>query len=125
MKLKAYKDTVGLTTIGVGRNLDGQGITEAEAMYLLENDMARVVSYCRDAFPFFNGLCDSRQNVICSMVFNLGAARFADFKKMLAAVAAKDWAGAADQMLASAWAGQVGARAVELAQLMRDGDTVH
>ncbi|MES2355624.1 MAG: glycoside hydrolase family protein [Pseudomonadota bacterium] len=125
MKNKLYKDTQGIATIGVGRNLEGTGISEQEAMYLLENDMSRVVAYCRDAFPWFNGLDDSRQNVICSMVFNLGAAKFSEFKKMLAAVAAKDFVEAANQMLCSAWAGEVCARATELAQMMRDGDTVH
>lgn len=123
--LKPYKDTRGKITIGVGRNLEDCGISEAEAMAMLDNDLGRAVAYCRDAYPWFNNLCDTRQNVIASMVFNMGAAKFSEFKKMLAAVERRDFEGAANEMLCSAWAGQVKGRATELAQMMRDGDTIH
>ena len=43
MRLKPYKDSVGKLTIGVGRNLDDVGITEVEALELLENDIHRVM----------------------------------------------------------------------------------
>ena len=32
-----YNDSIGIPTIGVGRNLKSRGITNAEAMYLLNN----------------------------------------------------------------------------------------
>lgn len=123
--LKPYKDTVGKLTIGVGRNLDDVGISTIEANFLLDNDLARVISECRDQFSWFNELDDSRQNVICDMVFNMGMPRFLGFQKMLAAIDKKDWKAAADEMLMSRWAGQVGKRATELAQMMLDGDTIH
>ena len=44
MRLTPYRDTVGKLTIGVGRNLDDVGITDAEARFLLENDIARTVA---------------------------------------------------------------------------------
>lgn len=125
LKLTPYKDTMGFLTIGVGRNLDGCGISEIEAMVLLDNDISKAVAYCRDAFAWFNGLDDTRQNVIASMLFNLGAAKFAEFKRMVAALEKRDFDTAANEMLISKWAGQVGARATELAQMMRDGDTIH
>lgn len=125
LRLKPYRDTVGILTIGVGRNLEASGITEKEAMFLLDNDIARVVGYCREAFPWFNGLCDTRQNVVCSMVFNLGAAGFSKFQKMIAAIERKDFEAAANEMLCSRWSGQVGARATELSEMMRSGDTFH
>lgn len=123
--LKPYKDTVGKLTIGVGRNLDDVGISTIEANFLLDNDLARVISECRVQFKWFNDLDDARQNVICSMVFNLGLPRFLGFQKMLAAIEKKDWKAAADEMMMSRWAGQVGKRASELAQMMLDGDTIH
>lgn len=125
LRLKPYKDTQGFLTIGVGRNLEGTGLTEAEAMHLLDNDISRVVAYCRQAFAWFNGLDDVRQNVVCSMVFNLGAAGFAEFKKLIAAIERKDFEAAANEMLCSRWAAQVKGRAVELAAMMRDGSTLH
>ena len=37
--LQAYECSAGYTSIGIGRNLDTRGITEDEAMYLLNNDI--------------------------------------------------------------------------------------
>lgn len=125
LKLKPYKDSKGKLTIGVGRCLETTGISETEAMILLDNDISKAVSYCRAAFEWFNDLCDSRQNVIASMVFNLGPAGFSEFKKMIEAMGKKDYESAANQMLASKWAADVGKRAPRLAQMMRDGDTIH
>ena len=42
LRLKTYRCTAGKLTIGVGRNLDDCGITHAEAMALLANDIATV-----------------------------------------------------------------------------------
>lgn len=44
LRLKPYRDTVGKLTIGIGRNLDDVGISEAEAEYLLSNDLDRTIS---------------------------------------------------------------------------------
>jgi lysozyme len=125
LSLKAYKDSLGFLTIGYGRCLDTTGISEPEANALLDNDISKCVAYCREAFSWFDALDDARQNVICSMIFNMGAAKFAEFKKLIAAVIAKDYNEAANQMRQSVWAGQVGKRASELAQMMIDGDTIH
>lgn len=42
LRLRPYRDSVGKLTIGCGRNLDDVGITAAEAMMLLDNDVSRV-----------------------------------------------------------------------------------
>lgn len=136
MKLKVYDDKSGNEiapnmfisghpTIGVGRALDVNGISEPEALYLLSNDIARVVSYCRETYAWFNELDDTRQNVICSLVFNMGAAKFADFKKTIAYMESKQYDLAANELLCSKWSAQVGGRAVELANMLRDGDIIH
>lgn len=125
LRLKPYKDSVGKLTIGVGRCLDTTGISPVEANYLLENDLGRVVSECRSSFLWFDGLCDTRQNVVASMCFNLGLSGFREFRKMIDAIARSDFEAAANEMLISRWAGQVGKRATELADMMRDGDTLH
>lgn len=125
VRLRAYQDTRGKITIGVGRNIEDCGISEVEAMVLLDNDIAKAVSYCRDAFAWFNGLDDSRQNVVVSLVFNLGATGFSGFKKMIAALERGDFDTAANEMKNSLWASQIGKRAVELADLMENGDTLH
>lgn len=120
LRLKPYKDTVGKLTIGVGRNLDDRGITEAEAMLLLSND---IVDAQVDAktFAWFAQLDSVRQDVIVDMIFNMGLARFSGFRKMIAALENANYPEAADQMLDSKWARQVGLRASELSQMMRTG----
>ncbi len=118
LRLKPYLDTQGIVTIGVGRNLESNGISQDEAMMLLEHDIERAE---KDAagYPWFAGLNVARQNVIVSMLFNLGKDRFAGFGRLIDALEKSDFQKAADEMLSSKWAGQVRNRAVELAIMMR------
>jgi len=122
--LLAYEDSVGKVTIGVGRNLDDVGITEDEAMYLLENDILRVTKEVDRNFLWFDELDEVRKNVVLNMVFNLGLSRFKGFKNAIAAIENSDWIEASNQMLDSKWAAQVGIRAKRLAIMMETGDYV-
>jgi lysozyme len=51
----------------------------------------------------------------------LGIKGLLEFKNTLAFIKAGDWERAANGMLASKWAKQVGMRAIELSELMRKG----
>lgn len=121
LKLKPYRDTEGKLTIGVGRNLDDCGITEDEALTLLENDLERAKALAWSAFPWMGKLSYARCQVIISMVFNMGLDGLKTFHKMLTAAQWGNYEEAANEMLASKWAGQVGDRAIELARMMREG----
>lgn len=121
-KLKPYIDTVGKTTIGVGRNLTDVGISDAECDALLQNDIGRAVAWLDRNLPWWRGLDPVRQRVIVNMAFNMGGGLLT-FVNTLAAMKRGDYAAAADGMLASKWANQVGARAQRLAQMMRTGAT--
>ena len=74
-----------------------------------------------ERYPFFDDLNDVRQRVFVNMTFNLGSTRLAMFKKFLAAVEARDYETAAEEMLDSKWAEQVKGRADRLADMMRSG----
>lgn len=121
LRLKPYCDTVGKLTLGVGRNLDDVGITQAEAMTLLAGDVARAEAGLDARLPWWRTLDPVRADVLVNMAFNLGIASLCGFDRTLAAVREGRWVDAADGMLASAWAKQVGGRAVELARQMRTG----
>lgn len=121
LRLKPYKDTVGKLTIGVGRNLEDVGISKEEALFLLENDIARVVAQCRQSFLWFDFLSPERQAAIANMVFNLGLRGFMGFKNMIAAIEKGDFDMAAIEMLDSEWSAQVGKRATELSHMIKDG----
>ena len=119
LKLKPYRDTVAKLTIGVGRNLDDVGISEAEAAFLLESDIARTSKALDAALPWWTTLSEERQRVLLNMAFNMGIQGLLGFKNTLAAIQAGKFEDAANGMLASKWAGQVGNRAQRLAQMMR------
>lgn len=132
IKLCVYDDATGAylrpgsrvqgnPTIGIGTNIGvGTGITEAEAEYLLWN---RLVLAGADAatLPGWASLSDPRRLVLVDMVFNMGVKTVRAFTGMLAAIGAGDYESAAQHMLDSLWAKQVGQRATNLAQIMRTG----
>lgn len=120
-RLKPYKDTVGKTTVGVGRNLDDRGIRPSESAFMLENDIDEVVAELNRALPWWKNLTDARQEVLANMCFNLGLSKLLGFKNTLAFMEAGRYDAAADGMKNSMWAKQVGARADRLITMMRNG----
>lgn len=114
LRLKPYRDTVGKLTIGIGRNLDDVGISEAEANYLLGNDVANVTSQLRIQLPWVDGLIEPRFAVLQNLGFNIGIAGLLKFHNMLDAMQHENWELAAYEMRNSAWYGQVGDRAKRL-----------
>jgi len=123
IEYELYLCTEGKQTIGVGRNIEDLGISHDEAMYLLDNDINRILKEMKrhSSFRMFADLSDNRKIVICNMVFNLGITRFLKFKRMIAALNLQKYDIAATEMLDSKWASQVGNRAQNLASLMREG----
>lgn len=121
LRLTPYNDSLGVLTIGVGRNLRDVGISKAEAMILLESDIARAEDDAYQNFPWFDSLDNARQVVVLNMIFNLGLSRFSLFTKTIQYIAAKKYREASEEMLKSGWAKQVGQRAIELSMIMQNG----
>ncbi len=122
LRLKPYRCTAGKLTIGIGRNLDDRGISQKEAYAMLERDILDFEQQLLDEIPdVYNGLDEVRQSVLLNMCFNLGIKGLLGFKNTLAYIKVGDWERAANGMLASKWAKQVGMRAIELSELMRKG----
>ena len=121
LKLHPYVDTVGKTTIGIGRNLTDNGISNEEALLLLDNDINTIYLDLQHGFSWFNAMNNARQTAICDMAFNLGMPHFKEFAKMIAALQNQDYTEAAKEMLDSKWAGQVAQRAQELARVIENG----
>jgi lysozyme len=109
--LYAYPDSLGYLTIGFGRLIDkrrGGGITRAEALYLLENDVERHWRELVHRFPWVEGLDDVRQVAMCNLAFNLGINGLAQFRNTLAAIQRADWQAAVQGLRQSLWYRQVG-----------------
>ena len=143
MVLTVYQDSLGIDTIGIGRNLEDRGISkeefdhmdipnmnviyehginEADARYLAKNDVQIVEEELLAAHPCVAELDAVRQLVLVDMAFNMGVPRLRKFKKMWAAVYEKDFMTAAKEMLDSRWANQVKSRSVKLANMMHTGE---
>jgi lysozyme len=126
MRLKPYRDSVGKLTIGVGRNLDDVGISEEEAEDLLQNDILRIGDELTKAglespHP---SVITPREWVLVNMAFNMGISGLLEFRQMLEAYRAGDYAKAAQEMLNSKWETQVGDRAHRLSRQMETGEWV-
>lgn len=122
LRLKPYRCTAGKLTIGYGRNLEDNGITEEEAHFLLMNDLEKSWDECCKAFSWISKMDKIRQGVIVELCFNMGLSRLKGFKKMLAACERGDYETASVEMLDSLWARQVGQRAKTLANIMKGTD---
>ena len=121
IRLHVYRDSKGIETIGVGRNLRGKGISYSEAMMLLDHDITDFTRDVAKALPWTEGLDAVRLRVILDMAFNLGVDGLLTFRRFLASVKTGDYAVASQDMLDSLWARQVGQRAHTLAAMMLTG----
>jgi lysozyme len=103
----AYKDHLGYLTLGIGRLIDarkGGGLTDAEAEYLLRNDIERINAELIKRLPCYLRLSDVRQRAILNMAFQLGVDGVLKFKKMIAALSVGAYAQAEIEALDSKWA---------------------
>lgn len=124
LRLTPYRCSSQRISIGWGRNLQDNGITLEEAETMLQHDVGTAIKEA-ESLPFFASLNEPRQAVIVDMIFNLGFPRFGMFKKMIAAIEKEHWHVAADEMLNSRWARQVGKRAQTLSEMMRTGTEIN
>lgn len=118
---KMYKDSEGIWTIGVGHNLEANGLCPAAIRVQLNYDILVAEASADTVWPGWRGMTDNRQRVFLNMAFNMGPKRLAGFVKFLAALKADDYFTASEEMLDSTWAHQVGPRALRLAKMMKEG----
>ena len=119
LRLKLYVDSVGKTSIGIGRNLTDVGITKEEAIYLCNNDIDTAMNALRANLDYFDSLPDNVQMVLVDLCFNMGWDTLSQFHNTLAYIKAGDYVTASENLLNSLWARQVGVRAIKLADLLK------
>ena len=120
-----YDDHLGFATIGYGRLVDqrrGGGLSDAEAEFLLSNDIERVARDLTIRLPWFSDLDEPRQGALINMAFQLGVNGLLAFRKTLPLIEAGKWDDAAAEALRSAWARQTPNRAKRIAQQIRTGE---
>ena len=124
VKYEIYKDHLGYPTFGIGHLItendpehgepNGTEISEDRVNEVFETDVAKFVSESKILFPDLDDLPDVAQQVIVNMAFNMGRPRLSKFKNFIAGVNDRDWTRAAEEMMDSRWATQVGDRAIRL-----------
>lgn len=115
---KAYRDTVGKLTIGVGRNLDDKGLRDDEINLMLRNDIKEAESELDRTQPWWRDHPAAVQGVLLNLMFNLGATRLGKFITTLSLIKRRDYRGAANQLRRTLYARQVGQRAERLAKIL-------
>ena len=120
-KLKPYTDTKGKITIGVGRNLTDVGVSGQECMAMLDTDVQRAISAAKPFSFFTPDMNPIRRDVVTMLIFNLGLGTYCTFKEHLAAMYSKNYSLAAQELLDSRWAKEVGERAQRLSQMLVSG----
>jgi len=139
LEFRVYRDTKGILTVGIGRNLEGNPLTLEEevavgattdelkrgmatltreqAQYLLRNDLQKIIAALRGK-PWFDCLTPNRRNAMIDMAM-MGPAKLDAFKETQAHILAGEWMDVARHILASKWAQDVKERrAMEVALMM-------
>lgn len=122
---RAYKDTTGHLTIGIGFNLDRPGaksflrncgvldyqnvydgiasLTEAQINLIYLRTFTDCVFAARRLVKNFDELPEIVRGIVADMIFNMGEGSFGKFKKMIAALEKDEIGTAAQEMKKSAW----------------------
>jgi len=106
-----YHCSANKLSIGIGRNLEANGISEDEAMYLLENDINRVVANLDKVWEVWRTFPPLAQEVCVDMAFQMGIAGFMNFRQTRALMEMGCWLEASEEVLRSKYAVQTPNRA--------------
>lgn len=129
-KYEIYLDHLGLPTFGIGHlvtendpehgQMTGTSVSEERVIEAFEKDVQVTIDECKKLYDNWLDLPDEVQLIIANMMFNMGRPRLSGFKKFNAAIAAKEWEEASEEMIDSRWYRQVTNRAERLVQRMRN-----
>ena len=134
-KNRVYKCTSGKRSIGVGHNIDAKGlpddieafledegyITEDMIDELLTVDIDDAESDARKLYPDFGSFSMNRKVALIDFVFNVGYGTAKTFLNTNKAINRGEWEKAAEGLLNSKYARQVGRRARDLAKMLKEG----
>lgn len=142
-RYKAYKDTTGHTTVGIGFNMDSPtarstwiraNVTESfNSVYsdqcnLSTNSINSLLNTCIDSartdleslLPEYSTYPYCVQIALINLMFNLGKSVFSTFTGTIQLIKNKQFAEAAQHLLGTLWAREVPNRAKRVAQLFNN-----
>ena len=118
-RLDMYQDTLGIWTIGVGHNIQEKGISPKVMEIMLQEDLEEAISELKRSVSFFSRMPEQVQEALVNLSFNMGIPRLMQFRNTLAYLRDGEFGSAADELLDSRYAEQVGHRALEVADMIR------
>ena len=117
---KMYKDSLGISTVGVGHNLEAKPISDRAVKVILEDDIQDATDGLLKNLPWVGDLDIPRKFALIDMYFNMEH-RLLGFHKFLGNLQNKEWEQAGVEMMDSVWAKQVGPRADDLRRIILTG----
>ena len=117
LKLFPYTDTTGNITIGVGRNLSARGVSQPEALGMLDDDILWFTSKIVESLPWASQLSDNRFCGVISIAFNIGLHGLLECNTLLNYLEAGHWQSAHDDCLGLLAAKQAPARYTQIANI--------
>ena len=131
---KVYKCPAGYDTIGYGRNIevnplsdneksqlnDKGEVSKAVALEWLKKDLEKCFNQAA-TLDWFSDLETARAGAIVDMIYNLGFKGFSGFKKFAKAMEKKDYIKAVMELEDSKWFKQVGIRARDISKIIQLG----
>ena len=111
-RLYPYHCSEEKLTIGIGRNLEDRGITEEEAIYLLQNDIKKVHKELDKNWKVWRTLPEKARMVCIDMCFQMGITGFMSFKETRQLIELNKWIDASEELLRSKYAIQTPNRAL-------------
>lgn len=146
VKYRAYKDTVGHATVGIGFNMDD---THARGVWI-QADIVESFNLVKDSnyplstasiasltntcinnckvellsiFPDFYVYPDYVQLALINLIFNLGKPSFSTFNEFCNYIKENDYDGASNDLNTTKWATQLPNRAKRVIALLKGDDT--
>jgi lysozyme len=101
IRIFPYKCSENYLTISCGRNLETNGISEEEAMYLLDNDIKRVKEELNMNFGAWRTMPEKARMVCIDMTFQMGITGFMKFRKTRQLMEMGLWLESSEEILRS------------------------
>ena len=122
---QVYLDSLGYSTIGIGRLVDskkpGCGLRMNEMEFMLSNDIDDRTAELTKKLPWLYLLDKVRQGALLNMAFQMGVEGLLGFRTTLELVRKGEYKAAAENMLLSKWAQQTPTRAKRISKQMETG----
>tara|TARA_B100002019_G_scaffold275029_1_gene272528 strand:- start:7015 stop:9132 length:2118 start_codon:yes stop_codon:yes gene_type:complete len=131
-RLEVYQDSLGFPTVGYGHLIDsgspvkglnvGDTITDEKANQLFDDDYEHHKK-AAEKIPGYEKASGQQKAALIDLTFNMGPAWASGFPSFKKAFAAGDYETAGNELMDSAWYGQVGRRAPTIVSLIKGKGT--